>query len=208
MMPDRAAARAWLGIPDEASVAVYAGGLYPWKGVDIAARSWGRLPEDVWLVVAGGPPSDRERVLASIPESARGRVQFLPYLPREDVMRLYAAADVGLLCSSPEHDIGRVFTSPLKQFEYLAAGLPVLASDVPSSHEILTGDVARFYAPTEDGFAYSFCGMLADAEWRVRASKLGHAIIAPHTWEARAQKIENFLRSAGRGECVRILKES
>lgn len=192
-MPSRSDARRKWDIPEQAFLAVYAGGFYPWKGMDLALRAMDQLPDNVWFLLAGGPPADMERVLAEAPESLRSRIRALPYVDRKDIPALYAAADVGLLTTSPDHEIGKSYTSPLKQFEYLAAGLPVLASDVPSSHEVLTDEVARFYAPTERGFAEAFRSLQADEGWRSTASKIGPELVLPYSWQERARIIADCL---------------
>jgi glycosyltransferase involved in cell wall biosynthesis len=186
-------ARQVLGIPSDAMVALYVGSLYPWKGVDLAVQAWDGTPDTWHLVIIGGPDGDRERLEKAIPSSARARVHILPTMSRTDVMRWYPAADVGLLTSSPDHRIAREYTSPIKQFEYLAAGIPVLASDVPSSHEVLDASVARFFTPTREGFLSALQSMVADTAWRKSASTTAQALVQPYSWEQRTKGIEEFL---------------
>ncbi|HWQ99435.1 MAG TPA: glycosyltransferase [Candidatus Methylomirabilis sp.] len=190
---DRHAERTRLGIPDDAFVAIYTGSFYPWKGTDLVVRAWTRTNPTAHLVMLGGPDADRKRIAALIDPSALGRVHILSTVERSRTIAMLAIADVGLLTSSPTHAIGRDYTSPLKQFEYLAAGLPVLASDVPSSHEVLEARVARYYEPTEAGFASALASVLNDNAWRETVRVAAASVVAPYTWEARARIIERCL---------------
>lgn len=190
---DRNAERAALDIPADAFVAIYTGSFYSWKGVDLVVRAWGSTDPTSHLVLVGGPDADRRRIAGLIDPQVADRVHILPTADRARAIAMLAAADVGLLTSSPDTSIGSVYTSPLKQFEYLAAGLPVLASDVPSSHEILDETTARFYEPTEDGFARALESVRRDDAWRDAARQTARNVVTPYTWEARTRKVERLL---------------
>jgi glycosyltransferase involved in cell wall biosynthesis len=93
-----------------------------------------------------------------------------------------------------EHAIGTAFTSPLKIFEYLAAGKPVLASDLPSLHEVLDKDVARFFAPRSPrSLAVAAEKLLCDDAEMARMSRAAKELAAHHTWSRRAERITEFV---------------
>jgi glycosyltransferase involved in cell wall biosynthesis len=188
-------ARHELGVPPNAFVVMYTGSFYAWKGVDLVVRAWAKTDANAHLVLIGGPDADRKRIESLIPDEAKDRVHLFPTQPRAKSLSLLSAADAGLLSSSPSSSIGKLYTSPLKQFEYLAAGLPLLASDVPSSHEILDNNVALFYPPTEQGVVQAVADLTARADWRAEAHKTAPSIAAPHTWEARTRDILRFITS-------------
>ncbi len=192
-LPTRQEARHALGLPPDAFVALYAGSFYPWKGVDLVVRAWGNTPNHWHLVLIGGPEQDRARLQSLVPPECAKRVHILRAIPHSQMVRTYRIADVALLTSSPEYDIARQYTSPLKQFEYLAAGLPILASDVPSSHEVLTDTVARFFPPTPEGFLETLQAVEQDAEWRAQAADAGPQRVRPYSWESRARGIGEWL---------------
>jgi glycosyltransferase involved in cell wall biosynthesis len=111
----------------------FVGTLAPWQGLDtaLAAAMHPDWPSDVDLLVAGaGPEHDSlaERA-SSLP-----RVTLLGRLDRADVASLLRGALVSL---SPRQRRG---ASPLKVFESLACGTPVVASDIPD-HESLAGQL-------------------------------------------------------------------
>jgi len=192
-LPPQADVRRELGIPDHAFVALYAGGFYRWKGIDLVVRAWREAPEQAHLLLVGGPDVDRERLQTLVDPGVHDRVRILSMRPRREAVRLFAAADIGLLTSSPAHAIGRAFTSPLKQFEYMAAGLPILASDVPSSHEVLHPAFASFYGYDERAFLDKLRSVMEDAAWRASASARAREVVSGYSWEARARRIAEFI---------------
>ena len=82
--------------------------------------------------------------------------------------------------------------SPLKVFEYMAAGKPILASDIPALREILRdGETALLLPPGEpEAWAAAARALLRDPG---RAAALGAraraAFLAEYTWDARAARI-------------------
>lgn len=190
----REIARKFLELPEDAFIAIYTGTFYPWKGVDFVVRAWAKTPSNAHLVLIGGPETDKKRIEQCVDPNVLSRVHLLSMMPRRDAISVLSAADVGLLTTSPDFAIGRDFTSPLKQFEYLAAGLPLLASDVPSSHEVLDNDVAKFFNYTEDDFAVKFIEILNDRVWREAATTLAKTRVSAFTWEARSKRILDALK--------------
>lgn len=184
-----------LGIAEEAFLAVYTGGLYPWKGVDFVVEAWKETPEAAHLLLVGGPAQDRERIRSRIPTEARGRIHIADTMPREDIFSLLKEADIGLLPTSPDFPIGREFTSPLKLFEYLAAGLPILASDVPTSHEILNASVAKFFPQDAKAFIKTVTELIEGKAWRSGASLEARLLVRRYRWQDRAKRIANALKN-------------
>jgi glycosyltransferase involved in cell wall biosynthesis len=102
-----------------------------------AVESASKFAPDVVLLVVGGSPAVEP--LASLAERLQrsGQLVLLPYVPRDQVAALIKGADVGLSLVLPV-DMGHFLASPTKLFEYIHAGLPVIGSDVPEIHDVLT----------------------------------------------------------------------
>lgn len=192
-MGSRDALRDRFQIPRDAFVVFYSGSFYTWKGLDPILQAWPKTNAHAHLVLLGGPDGERARIEKLIPDEARSRVHVIPALPRREAVAIYPIGDVGLLASSPNQEISRRYTSPLKLFEYLAAGLPVLASDVPSSHEALTDGVARFFGQGEAPFLKMLSAVQVDQEWVKLASERARAFVEPYSWEERTRKILTFI---------------
>jgi len=148
-LPERDLARQQLGLPRGQPLLVYAGQLYRWKGVDTLVESLARLP-GVFLAVVGGDAANRPRLEALANQHAPGRVHFVGSVPHDQVPRFLAAADVIVLPNSGGEEISQRYTSPLKLFEAMAAGRPVVASDLPSLREVLTDGVNALLVPPGD----------------------------------------------------------
>jgi glycosyltransferase involved in cell wall biosynthesis len=80
--------------------------------------------------------------------------------------------------------------SPLKIFEYLASGRPVVCSDLPVLREVLDDDVAVLCAPDDVHAWARALDALVDVAARSSLGERGRArFLARHTWTARAQRV-------------------
>ncbi len=188
-------------VPTARPVAAYAGHLYPWKGVDVFIRAVGLAPAVDGLVIGGHPDeSDRVRVDALITElKLGGRVTLTGLVPPAQVRSTLDASDI-LVLPNTTSSISERYTSPLKLFEYLTLGRPIVASDLPAIREILTDRRTALLVRPDDPQA------LADALTRLAgepalARSLGEAAarLAPdYTWARRAERLEAALNAAVR----------
>ncbi|GGN03661.1 glycosyl transferase [Lentzea pudingi] len=122
---DRATVRARLGTPAGVPVALCPARLEPQKRHDVLLAAWAQVPGDCELWLAGDGS-----LRAELEERADGRVRFLG--TRTDVRDLFEAADVTVLTSDWEG-------MPIALLESLAAGRPIVASDVDGVREVLAG---------------------------------------------------------------------
>jgi glycosyltransferase involved in cell wall biosynthesis len=104
-----------------------------------------------------------------------------------DVPALLAEADIGL---APYASDAPIYFSPLKLFEYLAAGLAVVAADIPGVRDIVGTDGALLMPPGDaDALADAVAALAADAEERSRLHAKARSLAELHTWEQRARRI-------------------
>ncbi|MEU3642800.1 glycosyltransferase [Lentzea sp. NPDC034063] len=122
---DRATVRARLGTPLDVPVALCPARLEPQKRHDVLLEAWAQVPGDAELWLAGDGS-----LRSSLEASAPARVRFLG--TRTDVRDLLEAADVTVLTSDWEG-------MPIALLESLAAGRPIVASDVDGVREVLSG---------------------------------------------------------------------
>jgi len=172
---------------------IYAGSLHPWKGVETLVQAMAYLPEKRLRIVGGREEEiGRLRLLARRWRVA-DRCEFTGHLPQREVWRHLRRARIGVAPNIP-HAISSEFTSPLKIFEYLAAGKPVLASNLPALHEVLDQSVARFFAPrSPKSLAVAAEKLLADEAAMAQMSDSARRLAINHTWARRADRITKLI---------------
>jgi glycosyltransferase involved in cell wall biosynthesis len=128
---------------------VYVGALQPWQGVDVLLRAFSRLGDlGIALVVCSSVPSRRARPLRRLAERLEVDVHWRFTVPHGEVAAWLAHAEVSVapLTASPRNV--QQGCSPLKVWESMAAGVPVVASDLPAVRELITdGEHGRLVPP-------------------------------------------------------------
>ncbi|TAJ11721.1 MAG: glycosyltransferase [Planctomycetota bacterium] len=191
-LPSREAARDALKLPQGASIVAYTGGLLEWKGVDVLVDAAREL-DSVLFVIAGGMAADVEKLRARAAGLANVRID--GFQAPERVPTYLAAADVAALPNRAQPAISARYTSPLKLFECMAAGLPMVASDLPALRDCLAEGEARFAQPDDPrALAAAIAGLLADRAGRASMRERLLARAAAHTWDARATRIARWMR--------------
>jgi glycosyltransferase involved in cell wall biosynthesis len=111
-----------------------------------------------------------------------------------------AAADVLALPNSGRAAVSRYYTSPLKLFEYMAAERPIIASDLPALREIIANEETALLVPPDDASALAAAveRLRADPALARRLAANARSAVGAHTWERRAARILDFVRSSDR----------
>lgn len=171
----------------------YAGHLYPWKGVDLVIEAVSALQDSRGLIIGGHeeePDLARVKALAE-DRGCASRLTFTgPIAPAEVAARL-RHADV-LALPNPASAISSSFTSPLKLFEYMASGRPIVASDLPSLHEVLRdGENALLVEPgNPHALTAAIRRIKEDAALGERLARQAREDVRHFTWARRAERLE------------------
>lgn len=179
-----------------AKIVLYIGSLLPWKGVSTLVSAAKFLPSDILVLVIGGNKDDGEQLREQMAqEGIQDRVIIFPHEPHSRVPVLLASAAVLVLPTSGKAKIGREETSPIKAFEYLTAGKPIVASDVPSSREVLDETTAIFFKADDPIDCARAIREAIDLDLVSKERMLAaqQAFIKNNTWEARARSILDFI---------------
>jgi glycosyltransferase involved in cell wall biosynthesis len=109
-----------------------------------------------------------------------------------------ADMDVLVLPNTATHISAR-YTSPLKLFEYMAAGRPIVASDLPALREVLTdGENALLVEPGNAAQLADAIGrLLHDPELAQRLAAAAWRDVQAYSWDRRAERLEVALVAAG-----------
>ena len=129
--------------PPGPPVVGYAGHLYRWKGPDTFLQALARL-DTVRGLIVGGHPQERDwgRVQALVTElGLDGRVEITGLVPSGEVASRLLGASVLVVPTTATRSAR--YTSPLKLFEYMALGRPIVATDLPSIREVARARVER-----------------------------------------------------------------
>lgn len=169
---------------------VYAGDLTMERGLDTMLAVVERVPE-AELVLAGRPLGSAADVVAHLPE----RVRHVGMLPPTEVPALVGSAQVGLIFLRRLPNYER--SLPTKVFEYMAAGIPFLATDFPAWRELFGGFDAGVFVDTDDveATAAALASMLADPARCAEMGANGRRAIEQHfRFEDEAPKLVALTR--------------
>lgn len=183
-----------LSIPQDKRVIGYTGHLYPWKGTHTAAQAIKTLPDNYLLYIVGGTPEDIENFKKYINDNLIQNVIVVGYVAPKQVPKYLAAADILILPNTSADDMSRLYTSPLKLFEYMAARRPIVASDLPSVREILNEQNSILVKP-DDPQALAK-GVAKISENKALADSLVRKAfqdVQLYTWDKRAERILEFV---------------
>jgi glycosyltransferase involved in cell wall biosynthesis len=179
----------WGGLPSGPLV-TYVGsvGTHDWKGVDVLIEAASFLKEMATVVIAGAHGRALEALRAG---SSEDRVHILPWLGRAQVASLMRSSAVLVLPNKTGNENSERFTSPLKLFEYMASGTPIVASDLPSIREILAdGRDAVLVSPDDPvALAHGIDTLLRDSALASALAVRAREESRRFSWSKRAEQI-------------------
>lgn len=195
VMPiNRKECRKRFGLP-EATIIMYTGHLYDWKGVDTLAEAVQLLGENVIGVFVGGTEIDIANFKNKYEKSTN--IMVLGHKPSGLIPYYIRVADVLVVPNSGKVEISRNITSPLKLFEYMASGVPIVSSDIPSLREILDEDSAFFaIADNHQSFAEVIERVISNPVRAKEKARNAKDNASKYSWNLRAEKIIEFVKHA------------
>ena len=172
---------------------IYAGSFFPWKGVqDLVAAAEG-LPGCRITLIGGSP--ERIREYQRLVPAHGAEVVFAGHVPHPQSLQALGLACIAVLPNRAEPN--SLWSSPLKLFEYMAAGCAVVAADLPSVREALADDEAVWAPPGDPRALADGIRQLVDDPGKAR--QLGEHVrerARAFTWEARAARLAAIMRAA------------
>jgi glycosyltransferase involved in cell wall biosynthesis len=198
-LPSREECRRRLGLPLDRTLIGYVGRFQTMgmeKGIPELLAAVGRLAapggRDPLLICVGGPmdvvPAYVELARrAGVPER---RFRFVDRVPNAAVPSWIRAFDV-VTIPWPWNEFAAYFTSPLKLFEYMAGGVPIVASDLPAMREVLRhGETAWLVAPGDTvALAQGIGRILEDVKLGADLSRNAQSAVKEYTWSHRAHRL-------------------
>ena len=177
----------------------FVGSMKPWHGLEVLVEAFALLHgrgRDARLLLVGDGPA-RAAVCADL--SARGLARVVHCtgaVAPHQVPGLVTSADVAV---APYPDASRFYFSPLKVYEYMAAGRAVVASRVGQLETVIRHDVNGLLCPPGDAAALAAALERLRCEPALRA-RLGRAaratVLRKHTWDAVAARVLELAAAA------------
>jgi glycosyltransferase involved in cell wall biosynthesis len=191
-------ARMALGLDPKERLVVY-GGRFSTMGeskgigmLDHAVHHLAETESTLTLMLVGG--STQEFVTYEKRHPAPTTI-CVPSVSREQLAKYYRAAD-WLVMPFPKTHHYAYEMSPLKLFEYMASGTPILTSDLPSVREILTQEMAVFFPPENEEALARALRHAQDPMNQMRLEEMARRAkqrVQAFSWKARAERILSFL---------------
>ena len=166
---------------------LFVGRLDPRKGFPVAVEAFGELaPEfpDLQLIVVGDGP-ERDAV-SHLPAHLSRRVTMIGTVPHALLPPYHAAADVFVAPSTGRESFGIVLV------EAMAAGVPVVASDIPGYREVVRSGMDGLLVTPKDSRALSSAvrKILSEPALAERLGAAGQARAERYRWEVVAVEVE------------------
>lgn len=178
------------------AVVGYFGHLYSGRGLRIINKLAQKHPQITFLVIGGNAIDvDIHKKKNQLPN-----LIFIGYMPHTITQKCMAACDVLLMPYQRNVSIGvkghdtANWMSPMKMFEYLASGTPIISSDLPSLREVLKDGENALLVPPDNVKSWSFAldRLIKNAALAEKIGRNGHKSYADHhTWTKRASAILN-----------------
>ncbi len=166
----------------------FTGFVREWHGLDRAIRFLAQAPrDDLHLFIVGDGPArvGLERLASEL--GVADRVAFAGVVQREEMAAHVAAFDIALQPAVVP------YASPLKLFEYMAQGKPVIAPESANIREVLTSGENGFLFE-EGGFERALAILIEDADLRARLGAAAAETVKrrDYTWAGNARRVEEI----------------
>ncbi|MCA8936037.1 MAG: glycosyltransferase [Planctomycetes bacterium] len=176
----------------DAETVVWVGTFQFWKGLDVLLAAIAMSPSLRLKIVGGGKPEDDQRLRDEIAKlSISDRVELTGRVSQKDISLHVKGCACAVHPLPPEHSISARFTSPLKIFEYMAMGLPIVAADVPSVQEVLhDGENARLFEPgSVEGLSKALQEVAGNRELATKLSSQAGSDSRNYSYQRRAERL-------------------
>lgn len=196
-LPPKDELRHELQLPVSKTIACFSGNLYEGRGIEnivYCARKF----QDMYFLVIGGSPEDVGRYRHMAADGGIRNLHFKGYLPGIAIPRYLKAADILLMPNTLQSNVHSMdYTSPMKMFDYLAAGKPIIVSDFPVLREIFTHQHNAFLVPadSEAEFARGVQWVLKNPAAAEEMAAQARIDSQQYSWEKRAATYLSFVKA-------------
>ena len=188
-----AEARKQVRLPENGKIIMYVGSFARWKGVATLCGAWKKIQKqfpDTALVFVGGTVAQLEGFPECHDIRADESVIVLGHQSSNLVPAYLRSANVLVLPNEPINNESVHYTSPIKLFEYMASGRPIIASDLPSIREILDETTATFFSAGDvTNLSQKLSAILSNNIEALARAEHASALVEVYGWAKRAKSI-------------------
>lgn len=177
---------------------VYSGALYTFKGVDLLIDVAQQLP-NIQFAITGGNDSQVQAYQELAKQKQVSNIKFLGWiLPRERLVSLFQAADV----LAHPHLSGKEanFTNPVKFFQYMASGTPIVVTEIPPLMEFKNSPLIACWCEPDNPTKFAESIQLTLQKYPIKIAGYAESINFAHefSWESRITKILSYVEDSMR----------
>lgn len=143
-----------LGLAESDRVLLFQGWMSDTRGLDLLVEAVALTDSSVHLVLMGYGDIASDLVELANARSIGDRVHVIDAVPQAELLGWTRAADAGVI-PYPAVDLNHFWCSPNKLFEFIQAGLPIMANDLPYLRDVVDGEAIGIVAPIEDERAFA-----------------------------------------------------
>ncbi|GAB5519105.1 MAG: glycosyltransferase family 4 protein [Rhodothermales bacterium] len=182
--------REQLGLTDDTPIILHQGQMRKYRGCAWLVEAMAHV-HDAHLVFLGRGLLQLELAARAEALGLSARVHFLPPVPPDALLPVTASADIGVTLLE-DVCLNHRYALPNKLFEYLMAGLPVVASALPECRRVVEAHgVGHIVDPTDTAqLADTLRIMLAERVlWRQRVNQHVTTVFETFSWEMASQRL-------------------
>lgn len=191
---DRYSIREELGLPANRYIIGYTGHLYKDRGLDTLVEVAKYLDDNYLILIVGGMEEDIKRINRLIlREKVKSRVKLVGKKPASSVPLYQLSSDALVMPYSKRWNL-QDWSSPMKLYEYMASGRPIISTDFQTIRSVLDEGSCIFVKPddTQEMLkAIKHCRK--DQSLSNSISRRAFEIVQDFSWDKRARKIVDFI---------------
>lgn len=190
--------RCWNGRPDTVEL-VYIGSIVSKRNhIELARAVTAANDKGMNFRFTLYGSGEAQHKIATFAKTAPEAVQLCDPVPHNEVPHILAQAHVGVTSLPPVDDQKYMASSPIKLFEYMAAGMPILATSNPCHVDVVGNGRYGFWAdaPTPEALEAALTDIWAHRAQLAELGEEAFAAVEKWTWHHAAVKLSNALQKS------------
>ena len=194
----RSDARKALNLPQDQTIILYCGQVLLWKGVGtlLASHEYMRPGEFIYFNVGGDEKGALKEFKQKYSETGARNIVIAEGQTHSVIPLWLRAADVLVLPNTAKDNASKYETSPVKLFEYMASGRPIVSSDLPSIRNVVDESMVWFFEPDNpQSLAGQVHAAINEKDAAAKKSRRAQDEAEKYTWDRRFTDIISFMRA-------------